>query len=465
MGLRQLPDDQLRTLTQQWPCREQQLKQLSVLLSPALPLPSTVVVYGPHATGKSGITASVLRAGGLAHAVVRCQECVTGRHLLQRTVAAVSEVRRGGGDVDSHAVGDDIGYTGRCENVSALAVHLELLLANRDKFVVVFDGVDKQREAPPTLLPALARLGEMVPQLTTVLIVQYPAPRVLHQTGVPHVHFPAYARNPSIHIIAQHPPDIFLEPPPEELDYDESVHDEDKAWLWPRFCAAVWDALAQNAARDLVAFRDVCHKLWRPFVAPIIRGDFGTRDFSRLLIAQRRLFQDESVLLDSIVSAPTTAVRAQTLHGVDLPYVAKWLLVAAYLASFNPARMDALYFMKATERKRRKKGGGTARSGVGRPSQHRKLSRHLLAPSAFTLDRLLSILHAILPYDFRSTIDVYTQIATLTRLKLLGRGGGIGSSDPLEPGSKWRLAPTVSWEYVQTLARDVDFGLLDYVAE
>lgn len=296
------------------------------------------------------------------------------------------------------------------------------------------------------------------------MIVQHPPPRFLHQTGVPHLHFPPYTRNQSIHIVSQKPADIFLQSPPEDLDYDEEVHEEDKAWLWPRFCAAVWDSLAQNAARDLVAFRDVCHKLWRPFVAPIIKGDFGTRDFSRLLVAQRRLFQDESVLLDSIISQPAATTQTRQ-HGHELPYYAKWLLVAAYLASYNPARLDALYFMKSTERKRRKKGGGTARSGGGRPSQNRKIPRHLLAPSAFTLDRLLSILHAILPHDFRSTIDLYTQVATLTSLRLLARSSGIGSSDPLEPGGKWKTGPAVSWEYVQSLARSLDFGLIDYIAE
>jgi hypothetical protein len=30
------------------------------------------------------------------------------------------------------------------------------------RFVLVFDGIDHQRDAPPTLLPALARLGEIV---------------------------------------------------------------------------------------------------------------------------------------------------------------------------------------------------------------------------------------------------------------------------------------------------------------
>ncbi|KAK3064564.1 hypothetical protein LTR53_018450, partial [Teratosphaeriaceae sp. CCFEE 6253] len=95
----------------------------------------------------------------------------------------------------------------------------------------------------------------------------------------------------------------------------------------------------------------------------------------------------------------------------------------------------------------------------------RKTPRHLLSPAAFTLDRVISILHAILPHDLRSTIDVYTQIATLTSLGLLVRGGGLGGGDVLEAGGKWRVGSAVSWEYVQALARGLDFGLADYIAE
>ncbi|KAI6867901.1 hypothetical protein KC334_g19438, partial [Hortaea werneckii] len=146
-------------------------------------------------------------------------------------------------------------------------------------------------------------------------------------------------------------------------------------------------------------------------------------------------------------------------------YYAKWLLLAAYLSSFNPARMDALYFMKASDKRRRKRGGGGIARPSNRPGQTRKIPRHLLAASAFTLDRLLSILHAILPHDFRAGLDLYTQIATLTSLRLLVRSGGIGSSDPLEAGAKWRVGGAVSWEYAQGLAREMDFALLDYVAE
>ena len=61
------------------------------------------------------------------------------------------------------------------------------------------------------------------------------------------------------------------------------------------------------------------------------------------------------MLVDSILKDEGTAGKVKT-H--ELPYYAKWLLIAAYLASFNPPKMDALYFMKSTERKRRRREVG-----------------------------------------------------------------------------------------------------------
>lgn len=460
MGLPALPEE-LLLLTRQWPCRESQLRQLATLLpGSGIPSPSTIVVHGPRATGKSSIVSAHLDSQRTRYAIIKCRECITGRHLLEQTVAAVHESIHEGvlnGEPDA--------FNGRCENLSALTVHLQRLLSKHDVFTLVFDGVDKQRDAPPTLLPALARLGEFVPNLSTVLIVQHTSMHALYKTGVPHIDFTPYTRNQSINILSQRPPQIFLKPPPDDIEYDDEQHEEDRNWLWPRFCAAVWDSLGQSVARDLVAFRDVCDKLWRPFVDPIVKGDFGTRDFSRLLVAQRRLFQEESVLLESIISQPPSQQApnpASKTKPHDLPYYAKWLLIAAYLASFTPTKLDVTFFMKSHDRKKRKKGGGTS-ARAGRPSQTRKVPRNLLAPSAFPLDRLLSILHAILPHDLRTTIDVYTQIATLASLRVLVRSGVGG--DPLESGGKWRVGGQVGWEFVLVLARSVQFDLGEYVVD
>ena len=67
---------------------------------------------------------------------------------------------------------------GRCEHVSTLLILLgDIFAAARnnkkmevevggDEFVLVLDGIDRQREASQMLLAALARLGEMVSSLS-----------------------------------------------------------------------------------------------------------------------------------------------------------------------------------------------------------------------------------------------------------------------------------------------------------
>lgn len=89
------------------------------------------------------------------YAIINSVECVTGRHLLETTIRKVAE-----------ALGLE-SFTSRCENLAQLTFELSRMLKyppqpERRHFVLVFDGVDRQKETPPTLLPALARLSEIV---------------------------------------------------------------------------------------------------------------------------------------------------------------------------------------------------------------------------------------------------------------------------------------------------------------
>lgn len=115
------------------------------------------MIHGLHATGKSLTLGAVLTSIDAPSAIVRSRECITTRHLLERAIsdskAALSK---------QHQLDLDRGFDGRCESISAFVVQLQLLLEGRGRFVLVFDGIDRQREALPTLLPAIARLGEIV---------------------------------------------------------------------------------------------------------------------------------------------------------------------------------------------------------------------------------------------------------------------------------------------------------------
>jgi origin recognition complex subunit 5 len=266
---------------------------------PALSSSGTLIVHGPESTGKTGLLKSYLELSGLKHAYIPCSECITGRHLLERTLAACVDAVESAGTLQLHGA-----IPSKCENLSTLTSSLERLCEGLDKFVLVLDGIDEQREAPPTLLPTLARLGQLIPCLSVVMIITYPHPRLLHFSGAPHVYFSPYTREQAIQIVSLNPQPIFIEPLSPSAKYSEELAAEDDAWLWTRFCAAVWDSLASGAARDIVTFRSIVDKLWRPFVQPIVDNTYGTRDFSKLMVAQRKLFQTESCLLDSVIDSP-----------------------------------------------------------------------------------------------------------------------------------------------------------------
>jgi origin recognition complex subunit 5 len=247
----------------------------------------------------------------------------------------------------------------------------------------------------------------------------------------------------------------------------------------------VWDSLAKHSGRDILSMRSVCLRLWPTFIAPVLEGTHYASQFSRLLLANRTLFQSDSILVPNIIAEPAAASTALPSSsqgkkyqgiGTQLPYYSRLLLVAAYLASFNPPRTDQLFFMKAASAKRRKKGGGTALS-KSRPgvSKHRKISRKLLGPQAFVLERMLAIFHAIkndAEYKGISgrgreltggSADLEMGIATLVTLRLLAKVGSVSSGDALEAGTKYRVA--VGWEVVRGVARSVGVEAEDYLFE
>lgn len=85
------------------------------------------------------------------------RECITTRHLLERTVAASLDALE-----EAYDETIDRRPYARTENLSALCVNLQKMLEGRGKFVLVLDAIDKLREGGGTLMAALGRLSETV---------------------------------------------------------------------------------------------------------------------------------------------------------------------------------------------------------------------------------------------------------------------------------------------------------------
>ncbi|KAL9043463.1 MAG: hypothetical protein Q9214_003352 [Letrouitia sp. 1 TL-2023] len=360
---------------------------------------------------------------------------------------------------------------------------MQRLLKDMKNFILVLDGIDRQREASPTLLPALIRLGEIIPSLTTVLIVTSPNACSLHHDGIPHIHFPPYTRSELLSIVSSDPLSLPSSSPsslgdsnsPSPLSFSEA----DTAYLFPRFVASVYDSLVHPASRSLPALRSACARLWPAFIAPVLDGTYSTREFSKLMVRNRALFQSESALLVSLIPPPVSSTsstsqehrhrhRHQQLVLQTLP---AQLLVAAFLASTVAQKHDFLLFSKRTEARRKKRGGGAAMTPrkMKKNPAARKLSRQMLGPQPFVLERMMAIWHAL--FASAEEVDgarkagggaeVLEQFATLVGLRLVVRVGAGG--DPLDVGVKWKI--NVGAQYVRGVSRGVGVDIDDYLSE
>ncbi|KAK0673455.1 putative origin recognition complex subunit 5 [Cercophora samala] len=476
----ELPDElRLSLITKQFPCREPQIRALATLLNPSSAPCRNLVVYGTEATGKTAITTALLASldgDSLRHVIVNSIECITARHLYETVVGKVAAA------LEWEAVPP------RCESVSQLTVSLSKMLKYTERpdgfrFVLVFDGIDHQREAPHTLLPALARLSEIIPNLTTLFILTSPPPNNLLTTFTPHLHFPTYTKPEFISILSLTPPPPITPTttPSETLD------------LYTRFIAAVHDSLSRSASRTLPSLTQACHTLWPKFTLPILNRTHTVKEFTKLIVLARVHFQDESLLDPTLsLSPPSSSLTPNPVKTTDLanllPTTARFLLLSAYLASHNPTKTDLTLFSTFHHGRKRRRGGfssgvgggvaGGGRGGRKKGSQHRKIARKLLGAHAFVLERMLAIFMAVrTEWDpasrgrIRNGVveggeeevdnDVYMSIATLASLRLLVKVGGGG--DVTDLGGKWRVA--VGWEVVRGLGRSVGVEVEEWLIE
>ncbi|KAF9007118.1 origin recognition complex subunit 5 C-terminus-domain-containing protein [Cyathus striatus] len=159
-----------------------------------------------------------------------------------------------------------------------------------------------------------------------------------------------------------------------------------------------------------------------------------------------------------------------------LPRMSKFILIAAYVASTNPAKSDLRMFGRGLDEKKRKRKARKAT--VGAAAGASKLPQRLLGPMPFPLDRMIAILGAILeendvesrvplqgvgwddPIPGEETdmeigrVGIYSNIMQLTSMRLLHR---------TSPGDRLDGPPVfkcgIGYEAALELARDLKVTL------
>lgn len=112
------------------------------------------MAFGPEGSNKHETVRHVLDKEAIEYVIVNCRECLSQRHLLTKIFARFVK----------HLNKEDLlDKCDRLDNLNALASNLRKILGGRAApLVLVLMNADHQRGATATLLPALARLGELV---------------------------------------------------------------------------------------------------------------------------------------------------------------------------------------------------------------------------------------------------------------------------------------------------------------
>ena len=80
------------------------------------------------------------------------------------------------------------------------------------------------------------------------------------------------------------------------------------------------------------------------------------------------------------------------------------LLIASYLASYNPPKFDIRYFSRTSDERKKKKGGATRKGRVDKTGG--MIRQQLLGPKVFPVERMLAIFYSIIGDKLEDTVNI-----------------------------------------------------------
>lgn len=451
--------------------RETEVDQLAEVFGCSAGQASPCLVCGPGATGKTTVVRALLKALRVRHAYVNCTESARPRPLL----CSLMHQLKGGKRQRDERYECDV----KCDTVAEFGLALPGAVGRRGPCWLVLDRAE--RLAGTDLLSALLRVGEDAGLRVEVLLITrtgWGSGRFLRDTvGAPpprEVHFAAYAPQQLEKIVARRWAALHGERDAHPLR--QFLH----AFV-PSFCRASNNLLDLQAAVArlfplyMQPLRDG-RQLQAPSLYGRIKSEVQQCIQSLQLgagLQQQRGQQEAAAPAAACGGDGTAGQRRACSAGLafELPYVSKFLLLAAYVASRNKPTADRAVFDPGLRRRGRRDAQATDRQAEA------AVEARLRGPHTFPLERLLHIFWAIFAHhegdeegegwqgdaDNRQEArrvmqqgEVLHQVASLLSLRLLDQCGG----DALE-GQLYRC--NLGEDVADALAANVRLRLADYL--
>ncbi|XP_040067601.2 origin recognition complex subunit 5 [Ixodes scapularis] len=433
------------------PCREKQAKALLRLMGhPETGACQSIFIYGHASTGKTLLVSGILTTLHLRHAYVNAVEAYTTRILFETILNQLT------GTVPSA----DNGFSNfaNCDNMCDFLRHLRNEVSedldSPTPVYVVIDNAERLRQLDPVVLAAFLRLQELTKKhICVILISEIVWEKFRCGTGFcePYfVHFPQYSQDELVKILCSYCPKGYSEEfytrylhlllsvfftvtrNLRELQYAAQLN-------FPKFCAPIVEGSATES--------DI-HKLWRN-VEPHMRKTLQSVYLREVTSAQFENVQCREGEADGATSRGHETGKAPRRGVVELPFYSRFLLLAAYMASYNRPGTDRKFFVKNQGKMKRRRSH--------KPKE--KPSNHLLGPKPFPLNRMMAIFYAIVDEQVAPSALIFSQIKTLVSLRLLVQ---LTKDDQLS-APKYKCL--VSLDFIREIAKTVNFDVTGHLSD
>ncbi|KAF7285634.1 hypothetical protein GWI33_010287 [Rhynchophorus ferrugineus] len=436
----------LLALRQTFPGRESQIDQLRNLYGwENEPLAPSVYIYGGPSTGKSAVVLKFFETLEIRHANVNLIECYSAKILFESILNQLT----------GHRLDPRVGTPyAKCDTLKEFIEHLQNVdkEINLSRCVVILDKAEELRTMDHNLLPSFLRLQELSNlSLSVIFLSEIVFEKYYFRLNIIEpikIHFPQYTKDELLEILSfdfdlvrELIGNNFSQPIQFDIDFFRNYLN-------------VFLSVFYRACRDLSELRHMSRRNFLKYCEPITRNEFTIKDSMALWKHIAPILKNSLEVLYLRVSTDDASKPIENFaHSLELPFYAKYLLIAAYLASYNSAKDDKRLFMKYHGKKTK-----TQRDVKQKSKVSEKLNTQM-GPNAFTLDRLLAIFYSILYDKVGFNNHLLIQVSSLVELQLLSLASDSSTLD----GRKYKC--NVNFDCIQSISKMVGFNIRKYLSD
>ena len=438
-------EDTIDELFEKVPCRNEQIKLLSDLFGePSLTVFPSIFIYGHTSTGKTTVIRSVLTLTKCQYIIVDCIEFYTARLLFENILNEFAGSKP--------SVENNFSVSLKCDNLNDFVRYLRSIINDFEHpdhtVYLVFDHAERLRDMNINLLPALLRLQELSSlNICVVMLSEIVWEKYRTGTGFVEplrIHFPDYNSDELLKILSLDCPE----------NYETVFYRQYLSLLFSVF---------HFVCRDIRELAHLARLNFPKYIEPVENDEINQSDTRKLwrsiephlkkalqTVYLREVSSNQWEQMQNSYLKEQESTQLVSKSPVELPFYGKYLLIAAYLASYNPAKCDKRFFVRRTEKL-------SKRAKLAGLKKNERTSNQLLGPKPFPHDRLLAIFYSIVEGKVAPTAHIFTQISSLVTHGLMIK---LATAD-LISSPKYKCI--VSLEFIKGIGKTVNFEVPKYL--